>query len=264
MTIPRDAAGTPTLQPDVLHKLQQAIDAGRPAALATVTEVKGASPARPGFKLLLQGDGSWLGNVGGGELEVRIRQAAQQALVEGQPRVFHFALQEEGPDAIGTLCGGEVNVFIEPYLPRPTLLLVGGGHIGRPLAELARILGYDVGVVDVLPERADRPQLTPETITDRSYVVLISEDHLTDEQALRAVLPTPAAYIGMIGSRRKISVILEHLRADGFSEEQLARVCAPIGLDLGGREPAEIALAILAEIEMARHGGSGRPRHRSD
>ena len=80
----------------------------------------------------------------------------------------------------------------------------------------------------------------------------------------RDVLPAPAAYIGMIGSRRKIGVILEHLRADGFSEEQLARVCAPIGLDLGGREPAEIALAILAEIEMTRHGGSGRPRHKSD
>jgi len=178
--------------------------------------------------------------------------------------LFHFALQEEGPDAIGTLCGGAVNVFIEPYLPRPMLLIVGGGHIGRPLAELARMVGYDVQVVDLLAERADRPQLALDTITERTYVVLISEDHVTDEQALRDVLPAPAAYIGMIGSRRKIGVILEHLRADGFSEEQLARVCAPIGLDLGGREPAEIALAILAEIEMTRHGGSGRPRHKSD
>jgi xanthine dehydrogenase accessory factor len=264
MTIPRDAVETPAVLHDVLGELQRATEAGRPTALATIIEVKGATPARPGFKLLLRSDGSWLGNVGGGELEARIRQAAQQTLAEGQPRTFRFALREEGPDAIGTLCGGEVTVFIEPYLPGPRLLIVGGGHIGRPLAEIARIVGYDVQVVDVLAERADRSQLAPNTITDRTYVVLISEDHVTDEQALRDVLPTPAAYIGMIGSRRKCHIILEHLRADGFGEEQLTRVRAPIGLDLGGREPAEIALAILAEIEMARHGGSGLPRSRSD
>jgi xanthine dehydrogenase accessory factor len=117
-----------------------------------------------------------------------------------------------------------------------------------------------VQVVDVRPERADRPQLAPETITADSYVVLITEDHVTDEQALRDVLPTPAAYIGMIGSRRKIGTIIDHLRADGFPDQQLGRVRAPIGLDLGGRAPAEIALAILAEIEMVRQGGSGQPR----
>ncbi len=222
--------------------------------------MQGASPARPGFKLLLRADGSSLGNVGGGELEARIRQAAQQTLAEGRPRLAHFVLQEAGPDAIGTLCGGEVTVFIDAYLPEPQLLLVGGGHIGRPLAELARIVGYQVAVVDVLPDRADRPQLAPESISGRTYVVLISEDHVTDEQALSAVLPTPAPYIGMIGSRRKCDIILEHLRADGLSEADLARIHAPIGLDTGGREPAEIALAILAEIEMARHGGNGLPR----
>lgn len=248
---------------DLFDALSAAIAAGQPAALATVVDVQGASPARPGFKLLLQADGSSLGNVGGGELEARIRQAAQQTLAEGRPKLVHFALQEEGPDAIGTLCGGEVTVFIEPYAPKPVLLLVGGGHIGRPLAELARVVGYEAAVVDVLPDRGDRPQLAPETITDRTYVVLISEDHVTDEQALRAVLPTPAPYIGMIGSRRKCGIILEHLRADGIGETDLARVHAPIGLDLGGREPAEIALAILAEIELARHGGSGQPRSRS-
>lgn len=249
---------------DVLSALSEAVAAGQSVALATVVDVQGASPARPGFKLLLRADGSWLGNVGGGELEARIRQAAQQTLAEGRPGLFHFALQEEGPDAIGTLCGGEVTVFIDSYLPEPQLLLVGGGHIGRALAELARIVGYQVAIVDVLPDRADRPQLAPETISGRTYVVLISEDHVTDEQALRAVLPTPAPYVGMIGSRRKCRIILEHLRADGLSEADLARIHAPIGLDLGGREPAEIALAILAEIEVARHGGSGLSRSRSD
>jgi len=248
----------------LMQELTAAIEAGHPVALATVIDVSGASPARPGFKLLVRSDGSWLGNVGGGELEHRIRQAALEALTTGRSGAIHFALQEQGPDAIGTLCGGEVTVFVEPFLPQPVLLLVGGGHIGRPLAELGRVVGYDVQVVDVHPDRADHPHLAPETITGHTYVVLITEDHITDEQALADVLPTPAAYIGMIGSRRKIGVILEHLAANGFSEEQLARVRAPIGLDLGGREPAEIALAILAEIEMARHGGSGLPRSRSE
>lgn len=245
---------------DLVRELAAALEKRQPVTVATITEVKGASPARPGFKLLMRPDGSWLGNVGGGELETRIRQAAQEALSEGRARTMHYSLREEGLDAIGTLCGGEVTVFVEPYLPQPVLLIVGGGHIGRPLAELGRTVGYEVQVVDVRPERADRPQLAPATISADTYVVLITEDHVTDEQALRAVLSTPTPYIGMIGSLRKIRAIMDHLRADGFSDEQLARVRAPIGLDLGGREPAEIALSILAEIEAARHGGCGRPR----
>jgi xanthine dehydrogenase accessory factor len=114
--------------------------------------------------------------------------------------------------------------------------------------------------VDVRPERDDRPKLEVQAIRPDTHAVLITEDHRTDEQALRDLLPTPAAYLGMIGSRQKIRTIVEHLRNEGFSEDQLSRLHGPIGLDLGGREPAQIALAILAEIEMVRHGGTGRPR----
>ncbi len=245
---------------DVLQALLSAIEESRPVVVATVTQVTGAAPARPGFKLLVHGDGTHVGNVGGGELEAHILADAQAVLAERQPRTAHYSLREEGPDALGMLCGGEVTVFLEPYLPQPVLLIVGGGHIGRPLAEMGRIIGYDVQVVDSRPERADRAQLSPTLVTATTAVVVITEDHVTDEQALRAVLETPAAYIGMIGSRRKVGLILENLRRDGFSETQVARVRAPIGLDLGGREPAEIALAILAEVESVRHGGSGRPR----
>ena len=246
--------------PEVLAALQAAIAQAMPAALATVVDVQGASPAQVGFKLLACGNGSWLGNVGGGALEQRVRQEAAAALADGRPRLAHYRLTENGKDALGTLCGGEVTVFIEPYLPRPTLLIVGGGHIGRPLAELGRIVGYDVQVVDVRPDRGDRPQFDPTAITSSTYVVLITEDHVTDEAALRQALSTPAAYIGMIGSFRKVNAILEHLYAEDFSEAQWARVRAPIGLNTGGREPAEIALAILAEIECVRHGEDGRPR----
>lgn len=245
---------------DVLHGLTTAIERREPVALATVVEVKGASPAQVGFKLLVRPDGSVMGNLGGGALEQRVREEAVAALQEGQSRLVHYTLREDGPDAVGMLCGGEVTVFVEVYQPAPLLLIVGGGHIGQPLAEMARIVGFDVQVVDVRPERATVPQFDPTAITPWTYVVLITEDHITDEQALRQVLDTPAAYIGMIGSRRKVSIIFDHLRAEGGPEERLARVHAPIGLDLGGRSPAEIALAILAEVVQVRYGGSGKER----
>jgi len=123
-------------------------------------------------------------------------------------------------------CGGEVRVFIEVYQPAPVLLMVGEGHIGRPLAEMARIVGFDVQVVDVRAERATVSQLDTAAITPQTYVVLITEDHVTDEQALRQVLDRPEPYVGMIGSWRKVGIIFDHLRADRISEEQLARVHA--------------------------------------
>src|SRR5689334_9354561 len=116
-----------------LQSLMAALEQDKPVALATVTAIQGASPARPGFKLLVYPDGTAIGNAGGGELEARIRQDALATLESGEAKTTHFALREEGEDAIGMLCGGEVTVFIEPYLPAPVLLIAGGGHIGRPL-----------------------------------------------------------------------------------------------------------------------------------
>jgi xanthine dehydrogenase accessory factor len=243
-----------------LQSLMAALEQNKPVALATVTAVQGASPARAGFKLLVYPDGTATGNVGGGELEAHIRQDALAALESGAAQTTHYALREEGVDAIGMLCGGEVTVFIEPYLPAPVLLIAGGGHIGQPLAELARTVGYHVQTVDVLAERGEQPKVAPEAITPYTYAVLITENHTTDEATLRLLLTTRVRYIGMIGSRRKAATILGHLRSDGYIDEQLARVHAPIGLDLGGRRPAEIALAILAEVESVRHGGSGQAR----
>jgi len=251
---------------ELLHSLMEALDRGEPAVQATVVEAKGGSPAQVGFSLLVRpappGSGaeiSVVGNIGGGGLEQRVRRESAAALRDGRPRLVHYALREEGPGAVGAVCGGEVTVFIQAYQPAPTLLIVGGGHIGRPLAEMARLAGFQVQVVDVQAERATVPQLDPAAITPWTYVVIVTETHLSDEQALRQVFGTPAAYVGMIGSRRKVKTVFDHLRAEGISEEQLAGVHAPIGLDLGGRQPAEIALSILAEIVQVRYGGTGRP-----
>ena len=161
-------------------------------------------------------------------------------------------------ELIGGWWTGSLALFIEVFAPRPMLLIVGGGYIGRPLAEMARVLNYDVRVVDARDERST--VLDPASVTGYTYIVLVTEDHVSDEVALRALIDSPAPYIGMIGSRRKCRMVLEHLRADGIAENLLARVHAPIGLDLGGTTPAEIALAILAEIEMVRHRGCAEPR----
>ena len=244
---------------EIMTALDEAVQHDEPVAMATVVEVKGGSPAQAGFKMLIRPDGTVVGNVGGGALEQRIRDEAASALRDGRPRLIHYALREEGPDAVGTACGGEVTVFVEPYQPVPTVLIVGGGHIGRPLAEMARVAGLNVEVVDVRPERATVPQFDPAAITPWTYVVIITETHAADEHVLRQVLDTPAAYAGMIGSRRKVRTLFDSLKSEGVSADRLARVRAPIGLDLGGRQPAEIAVAILAEILQVRCGGTGQP-----
>jgi xanthine dehydrogenase accessory factor len=243
---------------DILKALTSDLEHNLPVALATITQVQGASPAALGMKILVHPDGSAIGNVGGGLLEEAILKDALAALCDGRSRLTHYALREEGENAVGVLCGGEVQVFIEVFMPKPTLLIVGGGHVGRPLAEMARLLNYEVNLADVHPERGQ--PFDPATLTANTFVVIVTEDAVSDEAVLREALPTPASYLGMIGSRRKCQIVLDHLRAENVDEGLLARVHAPVGLNLGGRQPAEVALAILAEIEMVRHRGHAEPK----
>lgn len=236
-------------------RLSDAIQNDQPAVLATVIEIKGASPAKVGAQLVMLADGSTSGTAGGGKLEAAILDDAKAALTSGCPKLSHYRLTEHGDDAIGTLCGGEVRVFIQPFLPAPQLIVVGGGHVGRPLKLMGEAAGFDVTVVDVEPGRMDVPGLQALELTTDSFIVLITTDHVSDEAALRQVIDSPVRYIGMIGSRHKCETILKRLRADGISEAALARVYAPIGLDLGGPTPEEIAVSILAEVIAVRRGG---------
>jgi xanthine dehydrogenase accessory factor len=167
---------------------------------------------------------------------------------------MHYALAEGGEDAIGTLCGGDVRVFVQPYTPMPRLAIVGGGHIGQPLRVMGEAAGFEVAVVDVEPGQTPVSGLEQGSLTSDTCVVLVTTDHVSDEAALRQALASPVRYIGMIGSLAKCRTIVEHLRADGFDDGALSRVYAPIGLDLGGHTPEEIAVAILAEIVAVRRG----------
>jgi len=237
---------------DAIRELSLAIANRQSAVLATVVGVVGSSPAKVGAQIVLLPDGTTAGTVGGGRLEARVLEDARNALQSHQAGLYHYRLTEEGQDAIGTLCGGEVTVFVQPYFPLPKLVIVGGGHIGRPLKVMGEVTGFDTVVVDVLAGSNNVPELEQVDLTDDSYVVLITTDHISDEAALRIALKSPAPYIGMIGSIHKCQTILEHLKRDGITEQDLQRVYAPIGLDLGGSSPNEIALGILAEIVTCR------------
>jgi len=257
---------------DLYRLLADAVDQGKSAALATLIRAEGATPRQVGTKMIVYGDGQIKGTIGGGEMETLVIQGAVDAIRHGTSRLLHYELRDQNAGDPG-ICGGEVDVFVDVIQPRPVLLVVGAGHVAMPVAEMGHICGFRVVVVD------DRPDMLTEErfphvedrlvgeivetlqeipITSLYHIVIVTRGHAHDEDALRAVMGSPATYLGMIGSRRKVQTIFDRLRAAGVDEAQLRRVHAPIGLDIGAETPAEIALSILAEIVMLRQDRSGR------
>lgn len=245
----------------------------RPAALCTVVKTSGSTPRHATSKMLVYPDGRILGTVGGGELENRVRQEALAALQDGRPRLLSYNMTDPSRGDVG-VCGGQVEVFVEPILPPPLLVVIGGGHVGKAVAHLAKWLGFRVAVSDDRPEFCT-PEANPDadefypcplaelplhlTITPQTYLVLTTRGSQVDAAGLPALLETPAAYIGVIGSRRRWAETCKLLNQQGISDETLQRVHSPMGLGLGAETPEEIAVSILAEILMLRSGGSGRP-----
>jgi len=259
---------------NVYEAVAEAMRRGETVALATIVQTRGSTPRQVGTKMLIYSDGTILGTVGGGALEAAIIEAAQEALSEGRPRLVHYGLRADQREEDLGVCGGDLDVFVDVIVPQTTLLLIGAGHVAVPLAEIARILGFRIIVFDDRAEYANRDRFpqADEVLVDEfetglrhldiapnTWIVIATRSHESDALALRAIIESPAAYIGMLGSRRKVSLVFKALREDGVGEEQLARVYAPVGLDLGAETPEEIALSIMAEIVMVRQGGTGQP-----
>ncbi|OGO12880.1 MAG: hypothetical protein A2Y93_15180 [Chloroflexi bacterium RBG_13_68_17] len=253
------------------ERLAELERSGGAAALATVTRARGSVPRHVGSKMLIFPDGRTEGSVGGGELEARVIQEARQAMADGTARTLQYTLSDPKEGDPGN-CGGEVEVFVEPLRPLPTLILVGGGHVGRAIAHLARWLGFRVVVSDDRAEYAttsavpeaeayvhcpleELPARVP--VTDQTCIVLATRNVTVDVAGLPALLETPAAYIGVIGSRRRWETTAEQLRQRGVGQDQIDRVVSPMGLELNAETPEEIAVSILAQIIMLRRGGSG-------
>lgn len=239
----------------------------------TVIGAAGSVPRHVGAKMLVRADGSVLGTVGGGELEARALDAAREALASGRPARLRYQLAEPAEGDPG-VCGGEVELFVEPMQPPPAVFIIGCGHVGKAVAHLARWLGFRVVVTDdraelcspewipaaddYLPGKLE-DQLARAALTAATYVVAVTRGYPLDVRALPRLLATPVPYIGVIGSRRRWLTTRAELLAGGVRAEDLVRVHAPIGLELGAETPEEIAVSIMAEIIALRRGGDAEP-----
>lgn len=254
------------------------IRSGEPGCLLTLIEVRGSTPRELGAKMVLRADGSTVGTIGGGPMEAAALQEAREALAEGTSRTSYFSLLGESSTDLG-VCGGDARVFIEVLSAKPTLLIAGAGHVGQPLALIGQQLGFRVVVADDRAEFANKDRFpgADELIVGpyedlsqkveagpQTYLVIATRGHEFDEAVLQEFIDCSAAYIGMIGSKRKVRAVFESLLAKGVDGARLARVYAPIGLRTGGQTPAEIAVSILAEIVAVRRGGTGEPMSRKD
>jgi len=245
----------------------------QPAALCTVVKTSGSTPRHSTSKMLVYPDGTIRGTVGGGELENRVIREALESLKDGRSRLLEYSLVDPARGDVG-VCGGQVEVFVEPILPPPTVVVVGGGHVGKAVAHLAKWLGFRVAVSDDRPEFCT-PEANPDAdefyplplaelpsrlpVTPQTYLVLTTRGTNIDVAGLPPLLDTPAAYIGVIGSRKRWNTTTKSLAEKGIPAEKLARVHSPIGLGLGAETPEEIAVSIMAEVLLARAGGSGKP-----
>ncbi len=246
----------------------EAIRQGESAAMATVVEARGSTPRGTSSKMLIYADGRTVGTVGGGGVEARVIEEAQAAIAEGQSRELDYSLVDEERGDPG-ICGGSMRIFVEVLTPRPTLLIIGGGHIGQAVAELAAFLGYRIAVMDdrpemVTPERFPwaEMRLTGDTVqqvvdfplTEHAYVVMVTPHHTLDEKVLAVLADRSRAYVGLIGSRRRTAHTFERARRAGVPEDLLEQIHTPIGLDIGAETPREIAVSIVAEIIAVQRG----------
>ncbi len=244
---------------------------GRPAALAVITRTQGSVPRQAGSKMLVWPDGTIVGTVGGGEMESLVIAEAQDAIRSGQSRVVSYNLNDLASGDPG-ICGGTVEVFVESLAPPPTVLVVGCGHVGKAVAELAKWLEFRVVVTDDRPGYATEDQIPgmdayiqapPNELIEQvdinrhTCVVAVTRGLAVDERLIPALLATDAPYIGLIGSRRRWALTVESLAERGVSRDDLARVHAPIGLELGAETPKEIAISIMAEVIMVLRHGTG-------
>ena len=243
------------------------------AALCTVTKSEGSTPRHVGSKMLVYPDGKFIGTVGGGELENRVIKAALESLKNGSAQNLSYTMADPARGDPG-VCGGTVEVFVEPILPPAMIVVIGAGHVGKAVVHLAKWLGFRVAVSDDRPEFCN-PESLPGAdayypvemgklaeqlkINRQTYIVITSRGSGIDAQGLPSLLESEAAYIGVIGSRRRWLTTVKALKEQGVPEEQIGRVHSPMGLELNAETPEEIAVSILAEVLMLKGQGTGKP-----
>jgi xanthine dehydrogenase accessory factor len=252
---------------DIYEEIVKLRQQGRRGAVATIVNVRGSIPSFKTAKMLVRDDGSIVGTIGGGCVEAEIWQAAREVMESEKPRTLTFNLNQDPKYDTGLVCGGTLDIFVEPLLPPSSLYIFGAGHVSVNLYRIARSTGFDVTVVDDRETYANRERFpdAKEVIaedfdkvmarlgpSESAYIVIVTRGHRDDMRILRWAVQTPARYIGMIGSRRKTITIFQELTKEGLAPELFEKVHAPVGLDIGAITPEEIAVAITAELIAVR------------
>jgi xanthine dehydrogenase accessory factor len=251
---------------DLFEEIVRMRRAGQRGALATIVHTNGSIPSFESSRMLVREDGSATGTIGGGCVEADVWAAAKEVMQKEVPRKLVFHLNNEASYDNGLICGGTVEVFVEPILPQPVVYLFGGGHVSMAVAKAAQAAGFGVGIVDDRESfaNAERFPMAQEIYLNfeeafeklhpnaSSYLVIVTRGHKEDMRVLAWAVRTQARYIGMIGSRRKVLGVYKALEKDGYRMEEFDRVFAPMGLEIGALSPEEIAISIVAELVAVR------------
>jgi xanthine dehydrogenase accessory factor len=261
---------------DIHRLLLEASQSGEVCALATVAKVTGSAPREAGTKMVIFEDGHIAGTIGGGKFESLVIEEARKAMATGKPALKTYPLHEASDESFGAICGGEVTVLIEPQARPPLFCLIGAGHCAQALAKFASECGFAVTVLDDRADLLGLPHFdssirclsepSPEVFvhshkwSERDALVLVSRNYHLDREALAAALEKGGmGYLGMIGSNKKVLTVFGELSKRGVSLKALARVRAPVGINIGADSPAEIAVSVLAEVIMVLRAADGRP-----
>ena len=260
---------------EFLSYVISSLECGQPVVLATVVGGEGVPGRMLGRKLVIKGDGGSASSLGSSVLDRRVAEQAGEILrARSSPQLFPFPLNAQESSELRLAPGSSLTVFIDPMWPPEVLLIAGAGHVAQPLSRLGKMLGFRVVVIDDRPALANAQRfpdadeircvpylegLNGFPIGTSTYVVIVTREHEQDEAALRAVLDSPAAYVGMVGSKRKVADILGRLESEGVPRERIERVYSPIGLDIGAQTPEEIAVSIAGEIVNIRRRGQPHP-----
>lgn len=255
---------------DLFEEILRLRREGKRAVMATIVHTNGSIPSFESSRMLVREDGSIIGTIGGGCVEAEVWSAAKDVLKAEAPRKMVFNLNNEASYDNGLICGGTLEVFVEPILPQPMLYIFGGGHVSMALANAANNVGFAIGVIDDREQfaNAQRFPMAREVFTSyedafakiqpnpSTYLLIVTRGHRDDMRVLAWAVKTPARYIGMIGSKRKVLSVYQALEREGFAPELFNRVHAPVGLEIGALTPEEIAISISAELIAVRRGAA--------
>jgi xanthine dehydrogenase accessory factor len=252
---------------DVYDELIRLRRLGQKCALATIVQVRGSIPSFESAKLLVREDGSMAGTIGGGCVEAEVWNAAREVMETEKPKHMSFNLGQDAAYDNGLICGGQLDVFVEPVIPPPRAIIFGAGHISKSLCKVANLAGFSTTIVDNRDSFANRERF-PEadeifaeeyeevfpklTVHESTYLIIVTRGHRDDMRVLRWAVTTQARYVAMIGSKRKVISVVKELEKDGLSRAQLDRIYAPMGLEIGAISPEEIAVSVAAEMIAVR------------